>query len=148
MRLLFFSFRFVIRPRLADPIYCRYITGGDDNAVPYYFVGYWPSKSTGEDHKLSLSLVDTYSSCVCPVVIAHEGTDPFQVRVGARSIEIPEILGQLNAQFLSLLTDATVLLGGLDSTLFPGLNTSIQVHGNIELFLTASYSIDHTSSIL
>ncbi|KAJ1306380.1 hypothetical protein OPQ81_007385 [Rhizoctonia solani] len=40
------------------PGFVPYATGGDGNAVPYWYVGWWPSGSS--------------------VVVAHEGTDPTQ----------------------------------------------------------------------
>jgi hypothetical protein len=42
------------------------------------------------------------------IVVGHEGTDP--------------------TQFLSLLTDANILMDPLDSSLFPGIPSSVQVH--------------------
>ncbi|KAF8967850.1 Alpha/Beta hydrolase protein [Flammula alnicola] len=42
------------------------------------------------------------------IIVAHEGTDP--------------------TQFLSDLTDINIAMGNLDSTLFPGVSSSVQVH--------------------
>ncbi|KAH9485060.1 Lipase [Psilocybe cubensis] len=42
------------------------------------------------------------------IIVAHEGTDP--------------------TQLLSDLTDIDILMGNLDSTLFPGVSSSVQVH--------------------
>ncbi|EIM81619.1 alpha/beta-hydrolase [Stereum hirsutum FP-91666 SS1] len=64
------------------------LTGGDGDAVQFYFVGYWPSEST--------------------VVVAHQGTDP--------------------TQFESDLTDVNFSLDTLDSTLFPGVSSDVEVH--------------------
>ncbi|KAF8309362.1 alpha/beta-hydrolase [Clavulina sp. PMI_390] len=72
--------------------------GGDGDAVPRWFVGYWPTENTA--------------------VVSHEGTDP--------------------TQFLSLLNDAEADLTTLDSTLFPGLSSSIEVHDGFATAQAAS----------
>ncbi|VDC03329.1 unnamed protein product [Peniophora sp. CBMAI 1063] len=64
------------------------ITGGDGNALQYYYVGYWPAGKT--------------------VVVAHQGTDPTQLE--------------------SDLTDINIAMATLDSTLFPGVPSGVQVH--------------------
>lgn len=46
------------------------------------------------------------------VIVAHEGTDP--------------------TQFLSLLTDANILMDTLDTSLFPGVSSSVQVHDGFQ----------------
>ncbi|KAF8311880.1 lipase [Clavulina sp. PMI_390] len=51
-------------------------------------------------------------------VVGHEGTDP--------------------TQFLSLLTDAEVVFANLDSTLFPGISSSIEVHDGFATAQAAS----------
>lgn len=70
------------------PGFVPYATGGDGDAVPLWYIGWWPSGSS--------------------VVVVHEGTDP--------------------TQLLSLLTDAEVLFGSLDSTLFPTVPSTVSVH--------------------
>jgi len=42
----------------ANPSFVPYVTGGDDDATPYYYVGYWPTENVA--------------------IVAHEGTDPTQ----------------------------------------------------------------------
>jgi len=87
----------------ALPGFVPYVTGGDGDAVPHFFVGYWPEEKTA--------------------VVAHEGTDP--------------------TQLLSLLTDADFVFATLDSTLFPGLSNSIQVHSGF-----ASAHADTATTVL
>ncbi|KAL4069869.1 Alpha/Beta hydrolase protein [Scleroderma yunnanense] len=45
------------------------LTGGDGNAVQYYYVGYWPSQNT--------------------VVVAHQGTDPTQFYADLTNMDLP-----------------------------------------------------------
>ncbi|KAG2129110.1 Alpha/Beta hydrolase protein [Suillus clintonianus] len=86
------------------------LTGGNDNSIQYYYVGYWPAENT--------------------VVVAHEGTDPIQL--------------------LSDLTDADVLMERLNSTLFPGVDTSVEVHSGFadEHALTASIILEEVKSLI
>ncbi|KAG1770893.1 Alpha/Beta hydrolase protein [Suillus placidus] len=86
------------------------LTGGDDNSIQYYYVGYWPTENT--------------------VVVAHEGTDP--------------------TQLLSDLTDANVLMERLDPTLFPGVDSSVEVHSGFanEHALTASIILKEVKSLI
>ncbi|KAG1751228.1 Alpha/Beta hydrolase protein [Suillus lakei] len=86
------------------------LTGGDDNNIQYYYVGYWPTENT--------------------VVVAHEGTDP--------------------TQLMSDLTDANVLMESLDPTLFPGVDSSVEVHSGFadEHALTASIILKEVKSLI
>ncbi|KAF8842167.1 alpha/beta-hydrolase [Paxillus ammoniavirescens] len=86
------------------------LTGGDGNAIQYYYVGYWPSENT--------------------VVVAHQGTDP--------------------TQFLSDLTDADILMGNLDPTLFPGVDDTVQVHSGFanEHAQSASIILNEVRSLI
>ncbi|KAG2037817.1 Alpha/Beta hydrolase protein [Suillus americanus] len=86
------------------------LTGGDDNNIQYYYVGYWPTENT--------------------VVVAHEGTDP--------------------TQLLSDLTDADIPMEPLDPTLFPGVNSSVEVHSGFanEHALTASIILKEVESLI
>ncbi|KAJ7497940.1 lipase [Mycena galericulata] len=63
-------------------------SGGDGDAVQFWFVGYDPSLKT--------------------VIVSHQGTNPEEI--------------------LSLVTDSNFFLSSLDSTLFPGLSSSIETH--------------------
>lgn len=64
------------------------------------------------------------------VVVAHEGTDP--------------------TQLLSDLTDASVLMGPLDPVLFPGIDSSVEVHSGFanEHALTASIILEEVMSLI
>lgn len=64
------------------------------------------------------------------VVVAHEGTDP--------------------TQLLSDLTDANVLMGPLDPVLFPGIDSSVEVHSGFanEHALTASIILEEVMSLI
>ncbi|KAH9887337.1 alpha/beta-hydrolase [Cubamyces lactineus] len=86
------------------------LTGGDGNAVQYYFVGYWPSQNA--------------------VVIAHQGTDP--------------------TQFLSDETDIDIPMTNLDSSLFPGVSSSVLVHEGFanEHAITAAQILTTTKSLI
>ncbi|KAI6039317.1 Alpha/Beta hydrolase protein [Pisolithus marmoratus] len=86
------------------------LTGGDGSDIQYYYVGYWPSEST--------------------VVVAHEGTDPFQLE--------------------SVLTDVNISLGSLDPSLFPGVGSNVQVHSGFanEHALTAPTILAEVNKLL
>jgi hypothetical protein len=58
-----------------------YAVGGDGDAIPRWYVGYWPTESTGkrvcsDEEDCS---VDNESDVLVSVVVVHEGTDPTQV---------------------------------------------------------------------
>ncbi|KAG2037862.1 Alpha/Beta hydrolase protein [Suillus americanus] len=86
------------------------LTGGNDDSIQYYYVGYWPTKNT--------------------VVVTHEGTDP--------------------AKILADLTDADALTRHLDPTLFPSVNSNIEVHSGFanEHALTASIILKEVKSLI
>ncbi|KAG2028438.1 Alpha/Beta hydrolase protein, partial [Suillus americanus] len=86
------------------------LTGGDDNRVQYYYVGYWPTENT--------------------VVVAHEGTDP--------------------TQLLADLTDANAFMERLDPMLFPGVDSSVEVHSGFanEHALTANIILKEVKSLI
>ncbi|KAJ8595223.1 alpha/beta-hydrolase [Rhizopogon salebrosus TDB-379] len=64
------------------------------------------------------------------VVVAHQGTDPVQL--------------------LSDLTDVNFIMEKLNSTLFPGVNSDVEVHGGFadEQALTASIILDEVKSLI
>ncbi|KAF7977985.1 hypothetical protein HWV62_1821 [Athelia sp. TMB] len=72
----------------ANPTFKPVASGGDGDAVQYWFVGYDPTLKT--------------------VIVSHQGTDP--------------------SEFLPDLTDVDYFLTTLDTTLFPGVSSSIEVH--------------------
>ncbi|KIJ64648.1 hypothetical protein HYDPIDRAFT_181861 [Hydnomerulius pinastri MD-312] len=86
------------------------LTGGDGDAIQYYYVGYWPSENS--------------------VVVAHQGTDP--------------------TQFLSDLTDVDIPMENLDPTLFPGVDSSVEVHSGFanEHAQTASIILTEVKSLI
>ncbi|KAG8214552.1 Alpha/Beta hydrolase protein [Butyriboletus roseoflavus] len=86
------------------------LTGGDGNAIQYYYVGYWPSSNS--------------------VVVAHQGTDP--------------------TQLLSDLTDVVIVMENLDPTLFPGVDSSVQVHSGFanEHAKTAPIVLNQVKSLI
>jgi len=73
------------------------------NALP----GFQPTLVGGDGNAVQIFFVG-YWPTQNTVVVAHEGTDP--------------------TKFLSLLTDADVFMGALDTSLFPGVSSSVQVH--------------------
>ncbi|KAF8442971.1 Alpha/Beta hydrolase protein [Boletus edulis BED1] len=85
------------------------LTGGDGDAIQYYYVGYWPSSNS--------------------VVVAHQGTDPIQ---------------------LSDLTDVGIIMTSLDPTLFPGVDSSVQVHSGFanEHTQTAQIILNQVKSLI
>ncbi|KAH7928461.1 alpha/beta-hydrolase [Leucogyrophana mollusca] len=86
------------------------LTGGDGDAIQYYYVGYWPTENS--------------------VVVAHQGTDP--------------------TQFLSDLTDVDIPMENLDPTLFPGVDSSVEVHSGFanEHAQTASIILAEVKSLI
>ncbi|KAH9935089.1 alpha/beta-hydrolase [Epithele typhae] len=73
----------------ANPTFQPTLTGGDGNAVQFYYVGYWPDQNA--------------------VIVSYQGTDP--------------------TQLLADLTDLDFFQQPFDSSLFPGVPSSVQVHG-------------------
>ncbi|KAF9072868.1 alpha/beta-hydrolase [Rhodocollybia butyracea] len=71
-----------------------------------------------------------FSPSLDAIIVAHEGTDP--------------------TQLLSDLTDVEVLLGSLDSTLFPGVSSSVEVHTGFadEHALTANAILAEVRSLM
>ncbi|PFH47693.1 hypothetical protein AMATHDRAFT_197673 [Amanita thiersii Skay4041] len=69
--------------------------------------GFQPTLVGGDGNFVQIFFVGFYPA-MNSVVVAHEGTDP--------------------TQFLSLLTDANILMGSLDPSLFPGISSDAQVH--------------------
>ncbi|KAF8133739.1 alpha beta-hydrolase [Boletus edulis] len=86
------------------------LTGGDGDAIQYYYVGYWPSSNS--------------------VVVAHQGTDPIQLS--------------------SDLTDVGIIMTSLDPTLFPGVDSSVQVHSGFanEHTQTAQIILNQVKSLI
>ncbi|KAI0765188.1 alpha/beta-hydrolase [Fomes fomentarius] len=70
--------------------------------------GFQPTLTGGDGNAIQQYFVGYWPDQKA-VVVAHEGTDP--------------------TQFLSVLTDANIPLKNLDSKLFPGVSSSVQVHG-------------------
>ncbi|RDB25189.1 Lipase [Hypsizygus marmoreus] len=69
--------------------------------------GFQPTLVGGDGNVVQIYFVG-YWPTQNTVIVAHEGTDP--------------------TQFLSLLTDANILMDPLDTKLFPGVSSSVQVH--------------------
>ncbi|KAI5123194.1 hypothetical protein M0805_003961 [Coniferiporia weirii] len=84
--------------------------------------GFVPTASGGDGSDVQYWYVG-YDPALNTVVVAHQGTDP--------------------AKFESDLTDAKFFLTNLDSTLFPGLDSSIEVHNGF-----ASEQADTATTIL
>ncbi|KAJ3934022.1 MAG: Alpha/Beta hydrolase protein [Lentinula lateritia] len=80
------------------------LAGGDDSDIQNYFVGFSPSLSS--------------------IIVAHEGTDPDS----NNHIVLSLGAGTDPLQLESDLTDVEVLLASLDTSLFPGISSSVQVH--------------------
>ncbi|KAG1885084.1 alpha beta-hydrolase [Suillus subluteus] len=78
------------------------LTGGNDDSIQYYYVGYWPTKNT--------------------VVVTHEAD----------------------------LTDANALTRRLDPTLFPGVDSNVEVHSGLadEHARTASIILKEVKSLI
>ncbi|KAI0297460.1 lipase [Multifurca ochricompacta] len=72
----------------ANPDFKPVASGGDGNAIQYWYVGFSPSLNT--------------------VIVAHQGTN--------------------TSQILADLTDLNLILGPLDSNLFPGVPSDVLVH--------------------
>ncbi|KAF8181315.1 Alpha/Beta hydrolase protein [Pholiota molesta] len=66
-----------------------------------------PTLVGGDGNAIQIFFVG-FSPSQNSIIVAHEGTDPTQLE--------------------SDLTDANILMGALDSTLFPGVSSSVQVH--------------------
>ncbi|KAG6377045.1 alpha beta-hydrolase [Boletus reticuloceps] len=101
--------------RLAEPFpdsrsLSPVVTVTPSNTVQTYYVGYWPSSNS--------------------VVVAHQGTDPIQLR--------------------SDLTDVGIIMKSLDPTLFPGLDSSVQVHSGFanEHTQTAQIILNQVKSLI
>ena len=75
--------------------------------APIVFVGYWPAQNA--------------------VVVAHEGTDPTELYVYCPSVLCPPMLTCLCS--LSVLTDIEFVMDQPDPSLFPGIPSSVWVHG-------------------
>ncbi|KZP08346.1 alpha/beta-hydrolase [Athelia psychrophila] len=72
----------------ANPGFVVQASGGDGDAVQYWFVGYDPSTSE--------------------VIVSYQGTDPSEIE--------------------PLVTDGDFFLTALSSTLFPGVDSSLEIH--------------------
>ena len=84
------------------------------------FVGYWPAQDT--------------------VVVAHEGTDPTQLYALQTFQFCSNSWSWILTGSLSILTDVALVQESLDTTLFPGIPSSVQVH--------AGFRNEHTLTAL
>ncbi|KAJ3971599.1 lipase class 3 family protein [Lentinula raphanica] len=72
----------------ANPSFIPVASGGDGDAVQFWFVGFDPTLNS--------------------VIVSHQGTD--------------------SSKILPILTDAEFILKALDSSLFPGVSSSVEAH--------------------
>jgi len=109
---------------LASAAYCQPSTtltwtcGTNCEGVP----GFLPTASGGDGDDVQFWYVG-FDPTLNSVIVAHQGTD--------------------TSEFLADLTDADFFLGSLDSSLFPGLSSSIEVHSGF-----ASEQADTAATIL
>lgn len=109
------------------PGFVPYATGGDGDAVPLCKLKYlFPSKLIPTSSYL-IGYIGWWPSG-SSVVVVHEGTDPTQLCAHIFPLQ-PTVFPDVDCIFsLSLLTDAEVLFGSLDSTLFPTVPSTVSVH--------------------
>lgn len=114
------------------------LVGGDGNAIQICKI--FRIKNRVTDSVWHFADFVGFSPSQNSIIVAHEGTDPTQLWV-ARSWTVSFIdIKHIIYHSMSDLTDINILMGALDTTLFPGVSSSIQVHEGFrdEHALTAS----------